>query len=248
MRKKLILLVSLLLFSTLVFSDTVTFKFIYFAPRADSDLWTSEFDQMDFDKSDFYTTSIGFSYEYFLRNEISFRLSIDSYTKKKLGTYVDLVGDVVGAEEWAFDYGQGFAIEHTFDVSITPIQLSVKLTPLGRRERFIPYIGAGGGLYLWSVRVYGDWIVFSEGEWFYDSSIDEDVIGYPIYFADVRDNNKISFGIHAFAGMMILVGNRLSLDIEFKYNSAKGNLKDFEGFQPFDLTTYQFSLGISYWF
>lgn len=249
MRMKLILLASLLLLgSSLAFSDTVTFKFNYFVPRAKSDLWEEEFRLMDFDQSDFHATSIGFSYEYFLRKEISFRISIDAYSKKKLGTYEGLVGDVIDDEEWAFDYGEGFAVQHTFDVSITPIQLSVKLTPMGRRGKFIPYLGAGVGIYLWAVRIFGDWVVFSEGALFYDPSIDADVIGYPIYFADVRDENKISFGYHAFGGVMIPISNRLSLDIEFKFNAAKGNLKDFEGFEPFDLSTYQFSLGMSYWF
>jgi len=249
MRKKSILLVSLLLLSSsLVFSDAASFKFVYFAPRANSDLWAEEFDLMDFDKSSFHSTAISFSYEYFLRREISFLISIDTYSKKKLGLYADLVGETIFDEDWAFEYGEGFAVQHTFDVSITPIQLSVKLTPLGRRERFIPYVGAGVGIYFWSTRLFGDWVVFSEWEWFYDPNIDADVIGYPIYSADVRDENKISFGYHAFGGVMIPVSNRLSLDIEFKYNIAQGDLKDFEGFEPFDLSSYLFSLGISYWF
>lgn len=249
MRKKLILLVSLLLLgSSLVFSDAVSFKLVYFAPRASSDLWDEEFRLMDFTKSNFQSMTISFSYEYFLRREISFLISIDSYTKKKLGTYEGLVGETIGDEDWAFDYGSGFAVQHTFDVTMTPIQLSVKLTPLGRREKFIPYVGAGVGIYFWATRLLGDWVVFSEGEWFYDSNIDEDVIGYPIYLAETRDENNINFGYHAFGGVMIPVSDRLSLDIEFKYNVAQGNLEYFEGFEPFDLTSYLFSLGISYWF
>ena len=249
MRKKLILLVSfLLLGSSLVFSDAVSFKLVYFAPRASSDLWDEEFRLMNFSKSNFQTTTISFSYEYFLRREISFLISIDSYTKKKLGTYNELVGETIGGEDWAFDYGSGFAVKHTFDVTMTPIQLSVKLTPLGRREKFIPYVGAGIGIYFWATRLYGDWVIFTEGELFYDSSIDEDVIGYPIYLADIRDENKINFGYHAFGGVMIPISDRLSLDLEFKYNFAQGNLEYFEGFQAFDLTSYLYSLGISYWF
>jgi opacity protein-like surface antigen len=249
MRKKLILLVSILLLgSSFVFSDAISFKFVYFAPRANSDLWDEEFRLMDFTKSSFHNTSISFSYEYFLRREISFLISIDAYSRKKVGVYEGLVGEEFSDGDWAFDYGTGFSVQHTFDVSITPIQLSVKFTPMGRRERFIPYIGAGVGIYLWTARLLGDWIVFSEGALFYDSNLDEDVMGYPIYFADVRDENKISFGYHAFGGVMIPVSNRLSLDLEFKYNIAQGDLKHFEGFESFDLNSYLFSLGISYWF
>jgi opacity protein-like surface antigen len=249
MRKKLILLVSLLLLgSSLVFSDVVSFKLVYFAPRASSDLWDEEFRLMNFTKSNFQTTTISFSYEYFLRREISFLISIDSYTKKKLGTYEGLVGETIDGEDWAFDYGSGFAVQHTYDVTMTPIQLSVKLTPLGRRAKFIPYIGAGIGIYFWATRLYGDWVIFSEGTDFYDLNLDEDVIGYPIYLANISDENKINFGYHAFGGVMIPISDRLSLDLEFKYNVAQGNLEYFEGFEPFDLSAYLFSLGISYWF
>lgn len=250
MRKKLILLISfIVLGSSLVFSDTVSFKFNYFVPRANSDLWTYEFDLMDFDKSSFQTTSIGFSYEYFLRREISLLISIGTYSKKKMGTYLDYVGDTIDDEDWAFDYGSGFAVQHTFDISIIPIQLSVKFTPLGRREKFIPYIGAGVGLYLWHLRIFGDWIVFSEYAEFIDPNVEGPVIGYPIYFADAREDNKVNFGYHVFGGVMIPITNILSVDIEFKYNVVEGSLtEDFEGFEPFDLTSYQFALGISYWF
>jgi len=258
MRKKLILLISLILLgSSLVFSDTASFKFNYFIPRANSDLWADEFDLMNFDKSSFHSTSIGFSYEYFLRREISFLIRIDTYSKKKLGNYDGLVGETIDdyynpeidSDYFAFDYGSGFAIKHTFDISITSIQLSGKLTPLGRRERFIPYIGAGVGLYLWQLRIFGDWIRFDQFDEFIDQSTGEEVIGHPIYFADAREDNKLSFGYHAFGGVMIPVTNRLSVDIEFKYNVVEGNLTEgFEGFEPFDLTSYQFALGISYWF
>ncbi|NIM89374.1 MAG: hypothetical protein GTO17_00315 [Candidatus Aminicenantes bacterium] len=257
MRKKLILLVSMLLLgSSFVFSDAVSFKFVYFAPRAKSDLWDEEFRLMDFTKSSFHSTSISFGYEYFLRREISFLISVDTYTRKKVGIYDGLVGETIDdyynpeidTDYFAFDYGEGYAIQHTFDVSITPIQLSVKLTPMGRRQRFIPYVGAGVGIYFWTARLLGDWIRFDQFDKFIDQSTGEEVIGRPIYFADVRDENKITFGYHAFGGVMIPVSNRLSLDLEFKYNVAQGDLKRFEGFEPFDLNSYLFSLGISYWF
>jgi hypothetical protein len=44
------------------------------------------------------------------------------------------------------------------------------------------------------------------------------------------------------------VANRLTIDFEFKYSNAKGKLtSSFHGFGPFDIGSYQFSLGINYW-
>jgi len=251
MRKNLILLFALFLLGpSLVFSDVVSIKVAYFVPRANSDLWKIEFDQMDFTKTNFHGTSLGFSYEYFFTKEISLLLGIDTYSRKKMGVYNEYVGETIEGEDWAFDYGEGFAISHVFDVSITPIQVSLKLTPLGRRTRVIPYLGGGAGIYLWTVRLYGNMIDFSIEEIFFDLTINEEVIGNPIFATDAREENKISFGFHAFGGFMFPVGNRLSIDAEFKYNFVRGGsfTEGFEGFEPFDLSGYQISVGVSYWF
>jgi len=250
MKKNLILsMIFFLLFPCLVFSDIVTFRVGFFIPRAQSDLWDIEFENMDFTKNDFMATSFGFSYEYFLSREISIALSVDGYTRKKVGIYDGYVGETIEDYDYAFDYGEGFAISHVFDVSITPIQASLKLTPMGRGGKFTPYIGGGAGIYLWNVRLQGEMIDFSTSEEFYDPSINADVIGYPIYLTDAREENKITIGFHAFGGIMVPVANRISIEAEFKYNFLKGTFTEgFEGFEDFDLSGYQISIGLNYWF
>ena len=243
----------LLLVPCLGFSDMVTFKVGYFIPRAQSDLWDVEFENMDFTKTDFYSTNFGFNYEYFLSREISLALSIDSYSRKKVGVYRDFVGLSFEEGDFAFpnDFEGDFLISHVFDVSITPIQFSVKLTPAGRKGRFIPYIGGGAGIYFWSVRLQGNIIDFDD-EWIYE---DEDYIVdiYPVEGALLREDNKVKVGFHALGGVMFPIANRISIEAEFKYNFASGELgKDpyegFQGFEPFDLGGYQFSIGLNYWF
>lgn len=254
MKKNLILILAVILLAPgLVFSDMVTFKVGYFIPRAKSDLWEIEFENMTFNRSNYQNTNFSFSYEYFLAREISIVLGIDTYYKNKAGTYLDYVGETIDGFDYAFDYGEGLPISHVFNVSITPIQLSLKLTPMGRREKFIPYVGGGVGLYIWSVRLQGDMIDFSDEEIFYDPSIDENVIGLGVYPTDAREENRLTFGYHAFGGIMIPMGRRITIDVEFKYNIVKGNFSDdpeigFEGFAPFDLGGYQISVGFNYWF
>ncbi|MFP4082858.1 MAG: hypothetical protein ACLFVG_08905 [Candidatus Aminicenantes bacterium] len=242
-------MVFILLVPCLVFSDLVNFKVGYFIPRAQSDLWDIEFENMDFTKNDYLGSIFGFSYEYFLSNELSILGSVDGYNRKKVGVYQEFVGETVGGYDYAFDYGEGFAISHVFNVSITPIQVSLKLTPAGRRGKFIPYMGGGIGVYIWTLRLQGEMIDFSDPELFYDPFIDADVIGYPIYLTDAREENKFTIGYHAFGGIMFPIANRISIEGEFKYNFVNGGLTEgFLGFESFDLSGIQISLGLNYWF
>jgi opacity protein-like surface antigen len=248
MKKTLIFLTAVLvLVPGFMFSDVVTFKVGYFFPRADSDLWQDEFDNMMFTKTGFQDSNFGFGYEYFLSNQLSVVFNVEGYSKNKLGQYENFVGieDVDG--DWAYptDFVPDFIPTHTFSVSITPIQLSLKIAPLGRRQKIIPYVGGGAGLYIWNVRMWGDLVDLS------DPWVDQDwdVEIYPIYAVDAREENKLKVGFHAFGGIMVPVANKISFEAEFKYNFAKGELTEaFEGFEPFDLSGYQISVGLNYWF
>ncbi|NIO49105.1 MAG: outer membrane beta-barrel protein [Candidatus Aminicenantes bacterium] len=248
MKKSLILFLALIFLApSLAFSGIFTFKAGLFIPRAQSDLWTTEFDQMTFNKSHYNTTNFGFAYEYFLTREVSVVLGVDSYSKNKVGTYVDYVGIELVDGDFAFptDYLEDFYPAHVFNVSITPIQLSAKFTPTGRKGKFIPYLGGGVGLYLWNVRLNGDLIDFDD-VWVY---VPDDIDIYPIISVDAWESNRISFGYHAFAGIMVPFTKRMSFEAEFKYNRAQGELKEaFLDFEPFDLSAYQISLGLNYWF
>lgn len=257
MKKTLILMTALILMVTgYGFSDLATFKVGYFIPRTQFDmradnLWTIEFDQMSFSKSNYQTTNFGFGYEYFFSNNLSLVLNIEGYSKNKLGQYIDYVGLSFEEGDFAFpaDFQGDFIPSHTFSVSITPFQLSVKIAPLGRKQKIIPYIGGGVGVYLWTVRLFGDIIDFSDDSFFYE---DDDIIVdpiYPIYIYDSREDNKLKVGFQGFAGIMIPLANRISLEAEFKYNYAMADFtEDFQGFERFDLSGYQISIGMNYWF
>jgi hypothetical protein len=204
---------------------------------------------------------LSFTYEYFFTRQISFCIGIDGYARKKVGQYNDLIGifNYFDEGDFAFDPAYEsqfptdtvFFITHVFNVSITPVQVSLKLAPMGRRGKFIPYIGGGVGIYFWNVRLQGD-IVDFEDVWTYDDTSTTPTTQVDIFAvqgADLREESKIGFGAHAFGGITVPVGKRLGVDAEFKYNFAKGNLKDaFQDFPAFDLSGYQISLGISYWF
>lgn len=250
MKKSLITLFALILFLPgFIFSDLVTFKVGYFMPRAMSDLWDIEFENMTYTKSQFQNTDFSFGYEYFVSREFSVVMSVSGYTKNKSGIYNDYVGEDIDGEFFAFDYGEGSPISHVFSVSVTPLQASLKLTPLGRKGKLIPFVGGGVGGYLWTVRIQGDMVDFNAGEEFLDLDDNTIVIGYPTYAVDAREENKLSFGFHVFGGVLLPIANRISMEAEVKYNKLNGAFKDgFIGFEPFDLGGWTISLGMNYWF
>lgn len=266
MKKSVILFLALIFLTpSLAFSGIVTFKLGFFIPRAESDLWQIEFENMSFSKSDYYGSNFGFVYEYFLTRELSFTLGVDGYNRNKNGYYTErigIVGTAVGEASYNFAFPleyqddfspmDSFDIFHSFLVSITPIQLSLKITPLGRGKSIIPYIGGGVGLYIWSVRIQGQVVDFND-EWLYDPGSGSLVPVYPVWDSFLREDSRLSIGYHGFAGIMIPVAQKFTLELEFKYNYAKGNFRtgldaSFEGFNAFDLSGYQFSLGMNYWF
>jgi opacity protein-like surface antigen len=247
--------------ASLAFSNTLTFKINYFMPRLENskleyDFMRTEFTQMNFTKSNFQDTSFGIYYEYFLDGRFSLVFGIDTFSKSKAGFYLDYVGYQFDDGDFAFpnDYQGDYSPGHTLDFSVTPIQLSFKVAPLGRRANFIPYVGAGVGLYLWNLRMRGQLIDFSD-PWIYDDPDYGEIDIYPIWSVDAREGlnfPKATFGYQLFGGAMFPIGNRLTLDAEFKFSHATGKLKDaFTGFEPnnlFDLGGIQVSIGLNYWF
>jgi opacity protein-like surface antigen len=239
----------ILLIPALAFSDSISFKVGYFFPRASSDLWEIEFENLDLKKSNFQDNIFGFNYDYFLSNQLSLSIGLDGYSQKKLGTYMGYVSDIVDEDLFAFDYGQGNAVSHVFTVSMTPIHASLKIAPMGRKGNVIPYVGAGGDVILWTMRIQGQMIDFSDPVEFYDTNLNKDVTGYPVIDTDARVENKISIGWHIFGGVMVPLGRQISLEGEFKYTSASGDISEaFVGFENFDLSGYQITIGINYWF
>jgi len=261
MKKCMIVFLALIFLTpNLVFSGILTFKIGFFIPQAKSDLWDIEFENMNFGKSHFYNSSFAFSYEYFLTKQLSFTLGVDGYNKNKSGIYNDyfgVLGSVFGEPiDFAFPTGlegdffpdEMFNVFHSFNVSITPVQLSLKIAPLGRRGKIIPYFGGGVGVYLWYVRLQGDTVDFEDLRWSYGP----DQI-YPVYETYAIENSRLAIGYHGFGGIMFPVAQRFTMEVEFKYNYAKGKFRtgpdaSFVDFDAFDLSGYQLSVGINYWF
>jgi opacity protein-like surface antigen len=255
-RNLLLVAAALVLIPATAFPNIFTLRAGYYLPKASGgpdSLWRIEFDQMSFNKSDFRATLIGASYEYFATKNLSIEFSVDTYGRRKGGYYRDLVGYTFDEGDFAFPadlYEGDFDIAHGFNVSITPVQLSVKLMPLGRRNRFIPYVGAGVGAYFWNVSLRGSMVDFTD-EWFYEDPDLGEIPIYGIYQTDAREDTRVAFGYHAFAGLMFPIGNRVTISAEFRYHAATGKWAEdsaFVDFEDFDLGGSALTVGLNYWF
>jgi opacity protein-like surface antigen len=254
MKKRIaIAALALLLAAGTASANIMSFKVNYVVPRLTGDFWDIEFQNMSLKKTNFQDTSFSLFYEAFLTREFSLVLGMEAFSKNKGGYYKEWVGLEFDDGSFAFpasDFQGDFNPSHSIAYSVTPIQLSVKFAPFGRRGRVIPYIGGGVNATIWSLRMSGDIIDFND-ELIYEDAYGE-VSVYPIYSVDAREGDglgKISFGWQAFGGVMIPIANRLTIDVGGQYMSANGKFtQGFEGFQPIDLGGFHISLGINYWF
>jgi len=259
MKKLTVLALGLLiLVPALAFSDSISVRLGYYMPRALSNsylnghpdsLWTIELDQMSFPMKDFRGGMLGFSYEYFATKNVSLALTLDSFNRTRLGYYNDWVVFSLDEGDFAFPYADydGDDIMHSFNVSSTPLQLSVKLAPLGRKARIIPFVGGGASLNFWRVRMYGEMVNFSD-PWIYTDEVLGDVDIYPVESVNGRESG-MAFGWHAFGGFQIPVGYRSSFEIEARWQAAKAQFEEwFVGFEDFELGGLALTAGFSYWF
>jgi len=246
--------IGILLLPLVASANIFTMRYGYFVPRMSGgpdSLWNIEFENMSFKKSEFQGGVLGLAYEYFLNRNISLVLSIDFYNRNKAGFYKDWSLFRIDGSYFAFPYEYyptGDMIIHNFEVSQTPLSVSLKVTPLGRRVRFVPYFGGGISLCLWTVRLRGDIIDFSD-PYIYTDPYLGDVYVYPVDFAVLDEANRLAMAYNAFAGVMLPIGNRMTLDLGARYNFLKVDFRDtFVGFEKFDLSGYSLIIGLNFWF
>ena len=259
MKKLTVIAVGLLLLvPSLAFSDSVSLRLGYFFPKALTDsyllahpdsLWAIELGQMSFLPKDYRGGMIGIGYDHFLSKNISLALSVDAYNKTNVGYYRDWVVNTLTEGDFAFpfEFFEGGDIIHSFRVTITPVELSLKLLPLGRRARIIPYVGGGASMVFYGARMFGDMVNFAD-PWIYTDPDLGDVDIYPVEPVASRDNGT-AFGWHAFGGIQFPIGYRATIEAEARYRSAKGRFNGlFQGFDDFELGGLALTAGISYWF
>lgn len=180
-------------------------------------LWAIEFDRMNLERSDFRGSLLGGSFDFSVNRYFSLSFTLDSYSKGRSGYYEKWISCVEGNPNIAYSralYPDQCDVEHTFSVSIRPIQLSAKFSPLGRNG---PFAGGGIGYYRWSVDIQGSWIDF-------ENPVGSDV--YPILQVDDHESGY-AWGFHILGGVRIPLGHRVSIEGEGRYHWAKAKLENY---------------------
>lgn len=258
MKKTTILIAALiLLLPALGFSDMLTIRLGYYMPQAVNDsyllshpnsLWAIEFGQTSLRPSDYRGSILGLGYEFFLNSRVSVALSVDYFDHENGGYYTDYIGVDLNNGYFAFPYSlyTGTDILQTFHVSMVPVELSLKLAPLGRKTRLIPYVGGGIGAYFVHAALFGSIIDFSQPYIYSDPTLG-DITVYPVNGGDIHET-KVVLGGHAFAGLEFPIGYRMTLEAEARYRWVSTTFSNFVGFDKFDMGGLTLSLGFNYWF
>lgn len=209
---------------------TLSFRLGGFFPSADSEIWQENIDTFTFEKEDFNSLSVGVEANWFVNNMITVGLAIDFYTNTQETEYRDFIED------------DGSPIYQELKLSVTPVTATVKFTPLGngspgyggeRGSNFVPWIGAGIGLYAFSYEESGDFIDF-----------DDDSIFTSVFLAE-----DTAFGFHVAGGVVIPINLTWDVFGEARYAWAKGDMGEaFTGFDEIDLGGASFHFGASYRF
>jgi hypothetical protein len=211
-------------------TGTISFRIGYFMPTGNSDIWDENTADLTYEVSDFNNYLVGIEFNYFATRHFTVGVAIDYYKKSINSNYRDYVDD------------QGYEITQDITLEIVPVTGTFKFMPLGngspgyrgqRGSSFVPWIGAGIGIYPFRYEEFGEFIDFSD---------------MSIYDGDFI-TEATAFGFHFAGGVVVPVGFDWDAFAEFRYAVVKGDLsEDFLGFDPIDLGGAGFIFGASYRF
>jgi opacity protein-like surface antigen len=202
---------------------TLRFRAGLFEPDGESQYWDDTAGLFTGDASDFEDTLVGFDYRMSLGGEhLALLLSASDYSGEDHRTYLDFVDDTGGE------------IRHTASLDITSLTAGLVLR-FAPHAAVSPYIGAGGGLYSWTLEERGRFIDFGSP-------------GLDLFRSDFQDEGD-TFGYYVQAGLDIPLGAGWALFAEGRWHEADDELSgDFEGLGTLDLSGREISAGASWTF
>lgn len=169
--------------------------------------------------------------------DVSFGIEYVRYLGPRLG-FVLGAGAWEGEEDQAYLFFEdqfGGDITHTTTVEVGTITAGFVFNLLDRNRRIVPYLGAGGGFYVWTLTEAGDFIDFGAFP--------------PEVFTTIFEDEGETFGWYWQAGVRIGVTRNWSFLAEYREHDADDDLSgDFEGFGELDLSGEELSGGFVWTF
>lgn len=203
---------------------TLRFRGGLFAPDGDSQYWTDAEELFTGDASELEDAVVGIDYEMDLVGDgrLSLILSGSGYEGED------------DREDRFFEDELGNPIVHTvtLDVASFTAGLKLDLIPNGPVR---PYVGAGGGYYVWELEERGDFV-------FSGPQFDE-------IFTETFKDDGATLGYYLLAGVEIPFNENWGIFAEGRWHNAEDDLSDdFEDFGKLDLSGREFSGGFSWTF
>lgn len=223
MKKKFgFILILFLIAAVQISGNSIVVKVGLFSPSQNSDLWEQNRYDFVFDKPDMLDLSISAEYEHHMGKFFSLSFEVGHYEKEVYTEYRD----------WVDEFGG--AIYQNISLEISSLEAGFKFYPMGHRNLFNPYIGAGAGVYYWHYIQWGDFV-----------DEEQEVI----FENENAQTSTYTPGLNIRGGFIYRFTRSLGVSLEAKYLYLKGELSSFfEGFEKFDLSGVTFNLGISFYF
>lgn len=189
-----------------------------FQPEGDSEYWDDVFDEFTGDIDEMENISVGADYLLSLNRNFGLLFSGNYYEGDQTQNYRDFVDNF------------GNEIRHDTTLQMTSLTAGLHFSLLGPDAPIIPYVGAGGGVYLWNLEEAGDFI---------DRNND-------IFNATLESEGE-AFGYYWQVGLEAPITHRMSVFGEAKWTRVDDELDgDLEGFGDIDLSGREFLAGISW--
>jgi outer membrane protein W len=198
--------------------QSVNLKIGLFQPNMNSDLWEVNMENLALNKQDMQEIYYAIEYEFFFNPRLSLCVEAGHYEKEHFSQYTE------------YEYDDGSPIYQNIALSVTSIELNLKIYPIGHKRIVNPYIGGGLGINSWHYEQWGDFLNFD------DLTVSE---GY-------ADTKAYTLGFNAKAGFLFRIKQNVGFSFEARYLYLQGQLSSlFEGFEKLDMSGMAYSLGIN---
>lgn len=192
-----------------------------FAPDGESQYWTDK--EIDFFGSaeDFDDFVFSADWIHFVSARVGLRAGVSGYEGESLQSYRDFVT------------GSGDDIFHLATLEVGSFEVGFIVHLLRGDMLVLPYVGAGVGLYDWTLSEDGDFLDFG--------------FNPPLLFNDLFLESGEAFGTYYLAGVEVPIGSSFSVFGEGKWVTADDEFSgDFAGLGKLDLSGDQFSAGVAF--
>ncbi len=192
-----------------------------FEPDGGSQYWTDK--EVDFFGSaeDFDDFVFSASWVYFVSSRVGIQAGVSGYEGSSLQSYRDFIT------------GTGEDIFHLTTLELGSFEAGVVIHLLRGDMFVLPYVGAGFGLYDWTLIEDGDFLDFG----FFP----------PALFNDLFIESGEAFGTYYLAGIEVPIGSTWSLFAEGKWTQVDDEFTgDFAGLGTLDLSGDAYSAGIAF--